>query len=469
MRRSNSHRKKTSRIPIDPFHPEPDKRFYYAFEAFEQRLAILRRLIQGSDALIFVIGERGSGKSTLLQRILATTDLPWKPCRVQTAKSAAGGRRPRLKQKGSPAAFLLQDPGATIVLMDDAHRLSRKELRKLLQDTLTEGPARKFKRMVLFGRPRVGENFDAVSGGLIEENAVNKIFLPTITVEEAAAFIRHRLAVAGYTGKNPFTPTVLKNLYDGSAGLPGRINKGAARLWAKHGFYGNVLGENSRHNQSRLLRAVGWFAATLAAVLLAGVLWISAVNDRSPGLAPASGQQVVRVKIQSVEGQLRPRADIASVSPGRGSQPGGSKTARPVVSAVTQNRPAPDSTHSKPSPATAAPSRQPDKDRPGDIRREQWLLAQNAADYTIQLLGVRSEQSLLAFVADHRLDRGGQAAYYRSRFRGGIWFPLVYGTYPSVEEARRAIAGLPEKVRDMSPWIRKMSAVHAEIRKAAKP
>jgi DamX protein len=75
----------------------------------------------------------------------------------------------------------------------------------------------------------------------------------------------------------------------------------------------------------------------------------------------------------------------------------------------------------------------------------------------------------LAFVSDHRLDRSGQAAYYRSRFKGGKWFPLVYGNYATAAEARRAIAGLPEKIRSMSPWIRKMSAVHAEIRKAATP
>ena len=120
-----------SRVQRDPFHPEPDKRFYYAFEAFEQRLAILRRLIQGADALMLVVGERGSGKTTLLQRFLATTEIPWKPCRVQTSGSMAVGRLSRIKQRGHPTAFLLQHPGGTIVLMDDAHRLTRKELRKL--------------------------------------------------------------------------------------------------------------------------------------------------------------------------------------------------------------------------------------------------------------------------------------------------------------------------------------------------
>lgn len=111
MRRSNRHPQNSPPNARDPFGPQPDGRFYYAFEAFEQRLAILRRLIRGSDALILVVGDRGSGKTTLLQRILDTTDHPWKPCRVQTAASAAAGRLSRLRPKTGPTAFLLQKPG----------------------------------------------------------------------------------------------------------------------------------------------------------------------------------------------------------------------------------------------------------------------------------------------------------------------------------------------------------------------
>ncbi len=469
MRRSTSHRKRTSQNLLDPFSSDPDKRFYYAFEAFEQRLAILRRLIQGSDALILVVGEKGSGKTTLLQRVLATTDQPWKPCRVQTAASEGVGRLSRLKPKSSPAAFLLKDPSGTIVLMDDAHGLSRRELRKLIQDTLTPDPDRKIKRMVLFGEPRVSENLDAVSDGLVDETAINKIFLPTITEEEAALFIRHRLAVAGFSGKNPFTPAILKNLYDDSAGLPGRINAGAARLWKKKGPSGSSSRSRSNPGQSRLLRVVVWSMTAVAAALVAGTVWMYSDSDPRNDSAASAQQQVVRVKIHSGAEQLRPRADIALGSPPAKPRPASLKPARPSLSSKVQRPSAPESSRSVPAPATATKSKPSASSGVTNVRREAWLLAQNPAGYTIQLLGVRNEQSLLAFVADHRLDSTGQVAYYRSRFRGGIWFPLVYGAYPTVDAARGAIAGLPQQIRKTSPWIRKMSAVHAEIRKAAKP
>jgi DamX protein len=469
MRRSTSQRKSISRKQLDPFGSDPDKRFYYAFEAFEQRLAILRRLIQGSDALILVVGEKGSGKTTLLQRVLDTTDRHWKPCRVQTAASEAVGRLSRLKQKSKPAAFLLKDPSGTIVLMDDAHGLSRKELRKLIQDTLTPDPDRKIKRMVLFGEPRVSETLDIVSDGLVDETAINKIFLPTITEQEAALFIRHRLAVAGFNGKNPFTPANLKNLYEGSAGLPGRINESAARLWTKKGYSGSTSRSRSNPGQRRLLRVAVWSTTVVAAALVAGTVWMYSDSDPRINSAASAEQQVIRVKIHSGTGQPSPRADIASGSPPAKPNPARLKPARPALSSKAQKPLAPETSRSVSAPATVKTSKPPASGRATNMRRETWLLAQNPANYTIQLLGVRNEQSLLAFVADHRLDSTGQAAYYRSRFKGGIWFPLVYGTYPTVDAARGAIAGLPQKIRKTSPWIRKMSAVHAEIRKAAKP
>lgn len=461
--------KTTSRTLLDPFDPQPDKRFYYAFEAFEQRLAVLRRLLKGTDALILVTGEQGSGKTTLLQRLLATADLPFKPCRVQTAGSPAVGRLPRLKQGGPPTAFLLKDPAAAVLLMDDAHRLSRKELRKLLRDTLTPDPARKIKRLVLFGQPRLSNNFHAVSGGLVDETALNKIYLPVITEEEAAAYIRHRVAVAGYTGKNPFTPTIIKKLYNNSAGLPGRISANASRWWTRKGFPGSTAPNTHRRKAGRFRRLAAWSAAGAAAVILAVAFWPSPQSEQSTASRPSTKPQMVRIKIHGAGGNPQPRGDIAAARPTARQPVDGFKPVDAPPAAKSQQRPAADRDVTEPPAGASGRPPQPDSGSPARIHREDWLMAQDPSSYTIQVLGVRSEQSLLAFVGDHRLDRSGKAAYYRSRYKGRTWFPLVYGTYSSASEARRAIAGLPERIRRMSPWIRKMSAVQDEIQKAGKP
>ena len=472
MKRSLSRPKTASQGSPDPFGREADSRFYYAFEAFEQRLVLLRRLIDGADALILVIGERGSGKTTLLNRFLSTTDKPWKSCRVQTAVSAAVGSLSRLKQRGHPSAFLLQAPGGNIVLMDDTHQLSKRELRKLLRNTLSNDPNRRFKRLVLFGEPRISVMFRSLTGSLIDETALNKIYLPTISEQEAVAYIRHRLAVAGFDGKNPITPTILKTLYEKADGWPGRLNEEAARWWSKQGFGGSGSAELSRHSRSRFIRLTGWSAAVITAVVLAGVMWPPGGTDRSPGSRSPAEPQMVRVKIQKQNPRQSPRprqADIAPPAPGAKQTPARLKPSEAQPSGMTPRQSSGESLSSKPSSAAASSAKPPQKDLKDRLHREDWLLKQSPSDYTIQILGVRNERSLLMFVAEHRLDRSGLAAYYRSRFKGKIWFPLVYGTYPTVEDAQLAIAGLPERIRRMSPWIRKMAVVQTEIQAFSRP
>ena len=46
-------------LKIDPFSPEHDPLFYFPVASFEQRLALLKRLVQGTDVLVLVIGEPG--------------------------------------------------------------------------------------------------------------------------------------------------------------------------------------------------------------------------------------------------------------------------------------------------------------------------------------------------------------------------------------------------------------------------
>lgn len=101
------------------------------------------------------------------------------------------------------------------------------------------------------------------------------------------------------------------------------------------------------------------------------------------------------------------------------------------------------------------------------VRREQWLLSQQETHYTIQLVGVRNEQSLLTFIEQYARPMQQPLAYYRTTYKGGVWYPLLYGIYPSAEKARQAINTLPEPIRAKNPWIRRLSAIQRAIHKNA--
>jgi DamX protein len=95
--------------------------------------------------------------------------------------------------------------------------------------------------------------------------------------------------------------------------------------------------------------------------------------------------------------------------------------------------------------------------------REDWLLQQPAKLYSLQLLGTRSEKSVARFIEDNGLDLS-QAAYYRGNFKDSEWFVLLYGLYPSRDDALKARERLPASVRKGKPWPRSLESVHSAIR-----
>jgi len=102
------------------------------------------------------------------------------------------------------------------------------------------------------------------------------------------------------------------------------------------------------------------------------------------------------------------------------------------------------------------------------IYREGWLLDQESSFYTLQVLGVRNEESLLNFIKFHQLLQSQNVAYYKTVYKGKQWYPLLYGVYPTKSEAAAAVKGLPEQIQESVPWIRKMSAIQREVQAEAK-
>lgn len=307
-------------LDSDPFSsaPDQDQRFYYAFEAFEQRLTLLKRLVRGKDVLILVIGELGSGKTTLLNRYLASTDAVWKKCRIRTPSAADPKRRQLLKNLDNHLAYRLKDAGDPVIIIDDAHELTRFELQFLLQDALAPGSSRKVKRLVLVGESGLNATFSALAAKIAGETAVNKIYLPSISEEEAGAYLRHRLAVAGFARKSPFSASVVKKLHRKAGGLPGKINA-SAHWWLKITYAHDNRGRGifSRIERRRLL----FLGGSTAGACALGLAWILSTSDRnepSPRTErPASTTSVVRVKIPAEDRILRPRSDIATTRPSK--------------------------------------------------------------------------------------------------------------------------------------------------------
>jgi type II secretory pathway predicted ATPase ExeA len=460
-------------LPIDPFSSRADPIYYYRFNSFEQRLHILQRLVRGQDFLILVIGKAGSGKTVLLNRFLESTDENWRTCRIRTRLTAPSAQRPSLDNLNQHTAYVLQENQIPIVMFDDAHRLTGTELKYLLQDALTPGSHRKLKRLVLFCEPQILATMEDISKTISSETAINKIFMPTITRAETAAYLWHRLSTAGFRGKNPFNSETVKKIHRASDGLPGRINEEAQ----KH------LQRTKSSNKSifRLLRIKDfnlkpfwiWVGSGLIAVALA--FWF---------MRPDLTEPLVRTEqpdTPSSAGVVKKKVRRAAPLPIRVSRPAKSKqkiNTRPekfptaLIKQKSKSQAVLKPAESPPKvaiinkeSAKISPDREIAQKR---IYREKWLLRQNPSFYTIQIMGGRNEKALQNYVQTNRHRYRGPMAYYQTKYKGGMWYPLLYGIYPTRKQALAAQRALPEEVKRLSPWIRKLSAVQKAVKEGNK-
>jgi len=103
--------------------------------------------------------------------------------------------------------------------------------------------------------------------------------------------------------------------------------------------------------------------------------------------------------------------------------------------------------------------------RQSGLKDEDWLMNQDPAYYTVQLLGVDNSKAIIEFVDQHHIQ--DHSAFFHSSRRGNNWFSLVYGLYEDHNAAQMAISELPKSLREARPWVRRIRDVQSIIRKNA--
>ncbi len=95
--------------------------------------------------------------------------------------------------------------------------------------------------------------------------------------------------------------------------------------------------------------------------------------------------------------------------------------------------------------------------------QDDWILRQPPSHYTLQLMGTREETAISEFIERYRLE--GSIGYFWRRRKGAHWYGLVFGSFPNRKAAAIAAKNLESRLPE-KPWLRRFSAVHAEIHKA---
>lgn len=99
---------------------------------------------------------------------------------------------------------------------------------------------------------------------------------------------------------------------------------------------------------------------------------------------------------------------------------------------------------------------------PGVDQGEAWILRQDPARFTIQVIALSAPKKLHRFIADHP-EWAPFAIYGQARYSRPIWV-LVQGNYPDADSARAAVEEFPAGLQGAdSLWVRRFGMVQRLI------
>lgn len=225
-----------------PFNNTPDPAFFYASPDHEEALATMHFGVQQRRGFVLVTGEVGSGKTLLVRMLMerlgasasvAVVDRP--PVDEQELLTGVCNRlgvRARNNSSfneliGQLERFLVARNASgrlCVVVIDEAQSLSMAALEQLRMLGNLETATEKLLQVILLGQPELQLTLGHSDLKQLRQRLYCSRNLTAFTPEQTAAYIQHRLRVAGAEDRTLFTPDAITALHPASEGLPRMIN-----------------------------------------------------------------------------------------------------------------------------------------------------------------------------------------------------------------------------------------------------
>ncbi|MBI4988906.1 MAG: AAA family ATPase [Rhodocyclales bacterium] len=344
-----------------------------------------------------------------------------------------------------------------VVLIDEAHAMPAETLEEIRLLSNLESNRHKLLQIVLFGQPELNDVLNRNEMRQLKERITHNFSLEPLIRSDVAQYINFRMRAAGYKGPDIFSQAALKRIASASLGLTRRVNIlcDKALLAA---FAGNTHQiavshvkaaiRDAEFRQSPLPRAGVWLggAAVAALLLMAGLAYFG-FDQPSP-----SSMQVLAT----------PAPAAATIAP----QPENASDAGAIATASPQSEPL-----DKPNEDGNLTLLQVTKElsqvdtKTWQMTRvkleetQQWLETVADNRWFIQLLNtdVSSLVSVENFLHKAaRLTDEGDLRVYSVVVKGTRRLGVIYGDYPSLESASKAMNDLPPALKVFGPYPRQV-------------
>jgi general secretion pathway protein A len=226
-----------------PFAITPDPRYLYLSERHAEALAHLLYGINEAGGFVQLTGEVGTGKTTIVRSLLAQTPKNAEIALILNPKMTAPEFLLTICEElgiGVPdsalgslkdlvdilSEYLLRAHAAghrVVLVVDEAQNLSPEVLEQVRLLTNLETNTQKLLQIILIGQPELRELLARVELRQLAQRITGRYHLNPLSHDETAAYVRHRLRVAGAT-TDVFAPQALNAVFSLSQGVPRVIN-----------------------------------------------------------------------------------------------------------------------------------------------------------------------------------------------------------------------------------------------------
>ena len=226
-----------------PFAITPDPRYLYLSERHAEALAHLMYGINEAGGFVQLTGEVGTGKTTIVRSLLAQAPknaeiaLILNPrmtppeflltiCEelgIGVPDDSSGSLKDLVDILGG---YLLRAHGQgkrVVLVVDEAQNLSPEVLEQVRLLTNLETNTQKLLQIILIGQPELRELLARNELRQLAQRITGRYHLNPLSREETAAYVRHRLRVAGAT-TDIVSPHALNEVFRLSHGVPRVIN-----------------------------------------------------------------------------------------------------------------------------------------------------------------------------------------------------------------------------------------------------
>ena len=432
-----------------PFKITPDTSLF--FEGC-QRGAALEALIyavSSGEGIIKVVGEVGSGKTMLCRmlevRLTDKVDVVYianpslSPDNILHVIAHELGldvdnNSSKLDVMQQIQSYLLKkhaDNRQVVLFVEEAQSMPIETLEEIRLLSNLETEHSKLLQMVLFGQPELDEKLAQVHIRQLKERITHSFYLDPFPPKDTLEYLNFRLRNVGYRGPDVFNQKTANAIEKYSGGLTRRINiladkalmasfsEGGHEVSIKHVRAGAIDSDFKEKQNLRL-----WLIIAAVIVSLAVAVWLGTMIGKSAETevdVAIGGQNSTNVKVDAgaAEAMVEPES-VIMISP--------------LETRLSET--------------------------------EKWFAAVSDSHYSIQLFVTRvvDAEGVEKFLHEQAgmldLDR---IYIYETMINHVDMYSVLYGDFVARQEAQTMLNGLPVKLKQTQPFLRRVSALRKDL------